>query len=155
MPNTRDAVEVILLQDVDHVGTQGVVVAVRPGFARNYLLPKGLAVAATPQQRKVAEQLARQRQRQVQRQKTQAEELKQRLEGCALSLPLSLGEGGKPFGSVTARDLAEALARQGLEVERHAIQLAQPLKALGSHQIPVRLHPEVTAMLTVSVVNAG
>lgn len=155
MPTTRDVVEVILLQDVDHVGSQGVVVAVRPGFARNYLLPKGLAVVATPQQRKITEELTRQRQLKVQRQKAQAEALKHRLEGCALSLPLSLGEAGTPFGSVTTRDLAEALARQGLEVERHAIQLAQPLKALGSYQIPVRVHPEVTAILNVSVVKAS
>lgn len=154
MPNTRHAIEVILLQDVDHVGMAGGVVAVKPGFARNYLLPKGLAVVATPQQRKAAEQRRRRRQDEAQREKAQAEELKRRLEGCAVSLPLSLGEGGKPFGSVTTRDLAEALARQGLEVERHAIQLAQPLKALGSHQVLVRLHPEVTAILNVSVVKA-
>ena len=96
----------------------------------------------------------RQRSREAERIKAEAEALKQKLEGCSLTLKLSLGADEKPFGSITLNDIREALRIEGLEVEKHAIQLKQPIKGLGVYDIPVRLHPDVTATVKVSVVQA-
>ncbi len=146
--------EVILLQDVEKLGAEGAVVRVKPGFARNYLLPSGLAVAATPKQVKAIEVGRQQRQRKLARVQAEAEAVKHRLEGHSLTLKLTLGEGDKPFGSVTAHDVVEALARDGIQVEKHAVQLEQPVKALGIYEIPIRIHADVTAILKLWVVKA-
>jgi large subunit ribosomal protein L9 len=146
--------DVILLKDVEKVGTAGSVVHVKPGFARNYLCPAGLAVPATPQQLKMAEAATRRRLQGAQKLQEEAEAMKQRLEGRSLTLKLTLGEDDKPFGSVTAHDLVEALSAEGLSVEKHAIQLEHPLKALGVFDVPVRLHPSVAAILKVWIVKA-
>ena len=144
--------DVILLKDVEKLGAEGAVLAVKPGFARNYLLPRGLAVLASPQQLKAMEALKRQRSRQAERRKAEVEALKQKLEARSLTLKLSLGEDEKPFGAVTAHDIVDALRRDGLEVEKHAVQLPQPIKALGVFDIPVRLLPDVTATVKLWVV---
>ena len=146
--------DVILLKDVEKLGAAGAVVRVKPGFARNYLVPGGLAAPATPQQLKAMEAMKRQRQKQSERALTEAAMLKQQLEGKALTLTLTLGEGNKPFGSITAHDVAETLAREGMAVEKHAIQLAEPIKALGSYEIPVRVYANLTATVKLSVVKA-
>lgn len=146
--------DVILIKDVQKVGKEGAVVRVKPGFARNYLLPHGLALPASPEHVKMLEERARQAQSKAQRLRKHTEQLKQKLEGCSLTLKLSLGEEDKPFGSVTTHDIAQALAHEGLPVERHAIQLAEPIKALGIYEIPVRLASEVTATLKLWVVKA-
>ena len=146
--------DVVLLKDIEKLGAQGTVLHVKPGYARNYLLPLGLAVPATPQQLKAVEALARQRLQKTQRMQAEAETLKQKLESRSLTLKLTLGEDDKPFGSVTAHDLVEALAREGLAVEKHAIHLEQPIKALGIYEVPVRVHPQVTATLKVWIVKA-
>ena len=146
--------DVILLKDVEKLGAEGAVLTVKPGFARNYLLPRGLAVPATPQQLKAMEALRRQRSRQAERRKAELEALKQKLEARSLTLKLSLGEGEKPFGAITAHDVFEALQREGVEVDKHAVQLQQPIKALGVYDVPVRLHPDVTATLKLWVVKA-
>lgn len=146
--------EVILLKDIDKLGTEGAVVKVRPGYARNFLVPSGLAVLATPSQRKVMEEVARQRQRKTARAQTAAEALKQQIERHAVTLTLTVGDDDRPFGSVTAHDLAEALAREGVPVEKHTIRLEEPIKALGDYQVPVKVHAAVTATLKVSIVKA-
>ena len=146
--------DVILLKSVEKLGAEGAVVRVRPGYARNFLVPSGLAVPATPQQLKVVEETKRQQQRKTQRQLAESDSLKQKIESRSLTLKLTVGEGDKPFGSVTAHDLAEALAKEGLSVEKHAIHLEEPIKALGVYQVPVKVHPSVTATLNVSVVKA-
>lgn len=146
--------DVVLLKDVERLGTEGTVVCVKPGFARNYLLPRGLAASATAQQLKAVEATMRQRSREAGRIKAEAEALKQKLEGRSLTLKLSLGADEKPFGSITLNDIREALQTEGFEVEKHAIQLKQPIKGLGVYEIPVRLHPDVTATVKVSVVQA-
>ena len=146
--------DVILLKSVEKLGAEGAVVRVRPGYARNFLVPSGLAVPATPQQLKVAEETKRQQQRKTQRLLADSDALKQNIERQPLTLTLTVGDGDKPFGSVTAHDLAEALAKAGLSVEKHAIQLEEPIKTLGVHQVPVKVHPTVTAILNVSVVKA-
>ena len=146
--------DVVLLKDVEKLGTEGTVVHVKPGFARNYLLPRGLAAPATPQQLKAVEAIKQQRLQKTQRIQAEAATLKQKLESRSLTLKLNLGADDKPFGSVTTHDIVEALTREGIEVEKHAIHLEQPIKMLGIFDIPVRLHPAVTATLKVWVVKA-
>jgi large subunit ribosomal protein L9 len=146
--------DVVLVQAVDKLGEPGSVVKVKTGYARNFLLPRGLAVAATPAELQRAEALKRRREAQQRQQQAAAEALKQRLEAVRLKLALTVGEDAQVFGSITAHDLAEALQRAGVAVEKHLIQLEQPLKALGVYEVPVRLHPHVTALLNLSVVKA-
>ena len=144
--------DVILLKPVDPLGLEGAVVKVKPGYARNYLLPQGLAVPATAQQLKAAEARQRQQQQKTERIKAQAETLKRKLEGRSLTLKLSLGEGDKPFGAITTHEVLDALTREGFELEKHAVHLEEPIKSLGVFELPVRLHPEVTAILKLWVV---
>lgn len=144
--------DVILLKDVDKVGTQGAVVQVKPGFARNFLLPQGLAVPATAQQLKAAEERSRQQQDKAQRIKAQAQLVKRKLEARSLTLKLSLGQDDKPFGAITAHEIMDALSRDGFALEKHALHLEQPIKSLGIFELPVRLHPDVTATLKLWVV---
>ena len=144
--------DVILLKDVEKLGAQGAVVEVKAGFARNYLLPQGLAVPATAQQLKAAEERQHQHQAKAQRIKAQVETLKQKLEGHSLTLKLSLGEDEKPFGAITTHEVMDALKRDGFELDKHALQLEQPIKSLGIFEFPVRLHPDVTATLKLWVV---
>ena len=146
--------DVILLKDMEKLGGQGTVVRVKPGFARNYLVPRGLAVLATPQQLKAAEADKRQRLQKAVRAEAEAQAVKRQLETRSLTLKLSVGEEDKPFGSVTLHDIVEALAHDGITVGKHTIHLEQPIKALGIYDVPVRLHPSVTATLKVWVVKA-
>ena len=146
--------DVVLLKAVDRLGTEGTVVKVKPGYARNYLIPMGLAALATERQMKVVEETKRQRSQKTERVKGQAEGLKRKLEGTPVTLKLTLGEDEKPFGSVTAHDIVEVLTRAGFELEKHALHLEQPIKTLGIHEVPVRLHAEVTATVKVYVVKA-
>jgi large subunit ribosomal protein L9 len=146
--------DVILLKDVVPLGAEGAVVRVKPGFARNYLLPSGLAVEATPRQLQAVEASKRQRLKQAERVQQEAEALKRRLESHSLTMKLTLGEGDQPFGSITVHDVADALARDGIPLEKGAIRLEQPLKALGVFDVPVRLHPNVTATVKLWVVKA-
>jgi len=145
---------VVLLKDIEPLGTEGTVVQVKPGFARNYLLPRGLAAAATPQQLKAVEAAKRRRLKQSERERAEADALKRTLESRSLTLKLSLGEDGKPFGSITTHDVVDALAAEGLPVEKHAVRLPEPIKSLGIYEVPIRVHPEVTATLKVWVVKA-
>ncbi len=146
--------DVILLKDVEKLGGQGTVVRVKPGFARNYLVPRGLAVAATAQQLAAAESAKRQRLQKAVRAEAEAQTVKRQLEARSLTLKLSVGAEDKPFGSVTIHDIVEALAHEHITVEKHAIHLEQPIKTLGIYDVPVRLHPNVTATLKVWVVKA-
>jgi len=144
--------DVILVKDVDTLGKEGTVVHVKPGYARNYLIPRGLALSATPEHQRMLEARQRHAAAKQVRLRQQAEQLKQKLESRSLTIALKLGEGDKPFGSVTVHDLVEQLEREGITIEKPAIQLAPPLKTLGIFDVPVRLHPEVTATLKVWVV---
>ena len=144
--------DILLLKDVEHVGVQGTVVQVKPGFARNFLLPQGLAVPATEQQLKAAQERHRQHQVKVDRIKAQAELVKRQLEGRSLTLKLSLGEDDKPFGAITAHEILDALKREGFELDKHALHLEQPIKSLGIFELPVRLQADVTATLKLWVV---
>jgi len=143
--------EIILLQDIDNVGMRGQIVKVADGFARNYLVPKKMAVAATPQNRKWVEQQRVRFLKLEAREKADAAELANLMVGVTVSITRKAGEQGTLFGSVTAMDVAEKLAAQGYNIDRRKIQLAAPLKVLGEYDVPVKLHHEVTATIKVKV----
>jgi large subunit ribosomal protein L9 len=144
--------ELILREDVKSLGKAGEMVRVKPGYARNYLLPQGLAYEATEGNKKriAAETKARTSRQDAER--TEAERAAAALGQVALTLTGKAGEEGKLFGSITTQDLAEALARQGHQIDKRRIELDHPIKTLGHHTIAVRLHPEVHAEVHVSVV---
>jgi large subunit ribosomal protein L9 len=144
--------EVILREDVQHLGKAGALVRVKPGYARNYLLPRGLAYEATEGNKKriVGEQRARAAQLAVE--KGEAEQAAAVLSGIQLQLTARAGEEGRLFGSVTSQDLADALAARGRPVDKRRIELDHPIKQLGTHTVAVRLHPEVHAEIQVTVV---
>ena len=146
--------DVVLLKDIEQLGAQGAMVHVKPGFARNFLIPQGLAVLATDGQIKTIQEVTRQRGRKLERIRADAEALKARLEKHALSFQLNLGEDEKAFGSITAHEVVESLTRDGFAVDKHAVGLGAPIKSLGVHEVPVKLHPNVTAVLKVRVVKA-
>jgi large subunit ribosomal protein L9 len=144
--------KIILLDDVTKVGRRGDVKDVSDGFARNFLIPKKLALSATAGNLKNLDHIKRQQDAKAGRIKADAEALRARIEGLAYEERRQASEEGKLFGSVTAQDIAEFLGRQGVTVERRRIQLDDPIKSLGATAVPIRLHPEVVAQLTVQVV---
>jgi large subunit ribosomal protein L9 len=147
-------IEVILRDDVTSLGRAGELVRVRPGYARNYLLPQGLAYEATAGNRKRIEAESRARSARFATEKAGAEAFAARLRETPLTLTGQAGEEGKLFGSVTASDIAEALKASGIEVDRRKIELPHPIKTLGAHVVAVRIHPEVPAEVRVTVVPA-
>jgi large subunit ribosomal protein L9 len=147
--------EVILIENVDKLGHRGQVVKVANGYGRNFLLPKKLAVAATPQNRKWVEQQRVRFLKLEAKEKGEAAELGQILEGVSVSFTRKSGEQGTLFGSVTAIDIAEGLGAQGYKIDRRKIQLPSPLKVVGEYDVPVRLHRDVTATIKVKVEAEG
>jgi len=143
--------EVILIENVDNLGTRGQIVKVAAGYGRNHLLPKKLAVAATPQNRKWVEQQRQRFLKQEAHEKADAQELAGLLEGQRLVFTRKAGEQGALFGSVTAMDITSDLASRGYNIGRRKIHLPSPLKTVGEHGVPVRLHREVTATLKVVI----
>ena len=144
--------EVILRQAVDNLGHPGDIVKVSNGFARNYLLPHGIAYEATAGNRKRIEQERQRLESAETTRRTQAEELAKRLEEVSLSFSARVGEEGKLFGSVTAADIAQQLEAQGIHLERRMIDLHEPIRALGVYRVPVRLHADVKPELKVWVI---
>lgn len=145
-------IEVILREDIKTLGRAGAMVRVKPGYARNYLLPQGLAYEATEGNKKRIAAETRVRSARNQAERTQAERFAATLSEVTLTLSGKAGEEGKLFGSITSQDIADALARQGHTVDRRRIELEHPIKSTGAHTVAVRLHPEVNAELRVSVV---
>jgi large subunit ribosomal protein L9 len=145
-------IEVILREDIKTLGRAGEMVRVKPGYARNYLLPQGLAYEATEGNRKRIAAETRVRTARNQAERTEAERFAATLREVTLTLAGKAGEEGKLFGSITSQDIADALARQGYTVDRRKIELDHPIKTTGAHSVAVRLHPEVNAELRVSVV---
>ena len=144
-------IPVILSEDVPNLGRTGDVVKVRPGFARNYLLPRKLAIEANPRNIRAFEHTRQLAMLKRERQKTNAALLKEKLEAITLEMKARAGEEGKLFGSVTNIDLERALRERGFEVERRKIVLPEPIKQLGEFTVPVKLEAEVEASLKVSV----
>ena len=145
-------IEVILREDVKSLGRAGEMVRVKPGYARNYLLPQGLAYEATEGNKKRIAAETRARGVRLQAEKVDAEKLAAALGAVAVTLTGKAGEEGKLFGSITAQDIADALGRAGHTVDRRRIELEHPIKTLGEHTVAVRVHPEVHAEVRVSVV---
>jgi large subunit ribosomal protein L9 len=148
------SIEVILKEHVEHLGQRGEVVRVADGYARNFLFPRKLALAVTAENKK---QIERERAR---AEAKDAEEMKDaraqaaQLEAATISIARRVGENETLYGSVTSADIADALAAQKLTVDRRRIQLVEPLKTIGEHAVPVKLHRDVTANLKVHVVPA-
>ena len=145
-------IEVILREDVKTLGRAGEMVRVKPGYARNYLLPQGLAYEATEGNKKRIAAETRARASREQAGRSEAERVAMTLSAVQLNLSGKAGEEGKLFGSITSQDVADALARQGHTVDKRRIELEHPIKTVGEHAVTVRLHPEVHAELRVSVV---
>ena len=143
--------EVILREDVPHLGTIGDIVKVRPGYARNYLLPRGLATVADKRNVRVLEHERRVVEDKRRRAVSAAESLAQKLSAARIVITARAGEEGKLFGSVTNIDIERALAEQNLAVERRRIRLAEPIKSLGEHKVPLALSAGVACELTVVV----
>jgi large subunit ribosomal protein L9 len=144
--------KVILLDDVTAVGRRGEVRDVSDGFARNFLLPKKLAVTASAGNLKNLEHIKNQQDAKADRIRRDAENMRARIEALMAEERRQASEEGKLFGSVTAQDLVDFLGTRGLTIERRRIMLDEPIKALGETAVPIRLHPEVTAQLRVNVV---
>lgn len=145
--------EVILKEDIINLGKMGEVVRVRDGYARNYLLPRGLVFIANKKNLKSFEHQKRVVEAQKERTLKQAETLVAKVAQLSLVIPVKTGEEGKLFGSVTNIDIEKALKRKGFDVERRKILLNDPIKVLGDYEVPIRLASDVTANLKLSVVS--
>jgi len=146
-------VKVVLRDDVENIGRKGDLIEVTDGFARNFLVPRGLAMKATKGVVQQAEAMRRNREARDARDREAAQALADQLTGKRIELRARAGEGGRLFGSVTSADVADAVrAQTGVELDRRKTQLAEPLKELGAVDVPVKLHADVEVILTVDVV---
>lgn len=147
--------KVILTDEIRNLGTRGDVVTVKDGYARNYLIPKNLAREATPGNMKAIEQERKKWALLSQQEKDVAQKAANSVQGVKVTIQKRVGEHGNLFGSVTANDIADALVAKGIEVDKRRIELAHPIKTLGTHDVDVRLHREVWAHIQVEVVPVG
>jgi large subunit ribosomal protein L9 len=145
--------QVILTHDVDTLGKAGDVISVKPGFGRNYLLPKGLAVSATARNMKRLEHERHVIESRLAKQQAESQSLASRLNGMILQFERRVGEDDKMFGSVTGRNIAEQLQVAGIAIDHRLIQLDEPVKALGKYEVSVKLKGDVTATLKFWVVS--
>jgi large subunit ribosomal protein L9 len=143
--------EVILREDVDKLGARGQVVKVASGYARNFLLPKKLAVAATDSNRKIVEQERQGALRREAKEQADASDLGKMMAGMSLTVAHKAGENDQLFGSVTAKDIADLLENQHYTIDRRKILLDTPIRTLGEHKVQIRLHRDVTVEITVNV----
>jgi large subunit ribosomal protein L9 len=144
--------KIILQKEVEKLGTPGDVVDVADGYARNYLLPRGMAITASKGAVKHAERLKATHQERVSKAQTEAEAFAAELGAQPVRIAAQAGEEGRLFGSITAERIAEELAAQGRTVDRRKIHLDEPIRSIGTHTVSVHLHPEVNAPVTVEVV---
>lgn len=144
--------QIVLKEDIEKLGRRGEIVKVADGYARNYLLPLGKALAATPGNLKVIEREKRRYVARLLKEKEEHELLARKIQAVSLTLVRKVGESDVLYGSVTSADIAEALQKEGIVVDKRRIQLAEPIKSLGIYTVPVRLHPEVVAEVKVWVV---
>jgi len=146
------AKEVMLMADVAGLGQEGDVVRVAEGYLRNFLMPKNLAAPLTATTRRQVEKKRQVREARLAVERTQLTELAKAIEQLSVTISVKTGEEGKLFGSVTAQDIVTAVGAQGVKLDRHQLQLDEPLKKLGKFDLPVKLHPEVLATLKVWIV---
>ena len=145
-------VQVILLKEMENLGEVGEVVDVKAGYARNYLVPRGFAIRATRANLARIEEEREHLVAAAEREIEKATALASDIEGQSLNFPVKAGEDGKLFGSVSSSDVADALAEKGIEVDRRQVQLAEPIKQLGTYKVPIRLSADVQPEVTVWVV---
>ena len=143
--------QVILRQDIEKVGSRGEVVKVAPGYARNFLLPKKMAVAANESNKKIVEQERQAHLRKEAKVQGEAEGLAKIMTGATVRIAQKAGENDQLFGSVTSKDVADALSAQNYNIDRRKIQLDEPIRQLGEYKVPVKLHRDVTVEITVVV----
>jgi len=148
------AVRIILREDVTNLGNAGEVVSVKPGYARNFLIPQGLAIHATEGRIQELGHHQRLIEERVHKERGDKERERDRIQGVTLEVTTQVGEEGKLFGSVTVVQIAELLAEKGIEVDRRRIELGQPIKEAGEHRVPIRLHRDVIAEIRVVVAAA-
>jgi large subunit ribosomal protein L9 len=144
--------KVILTQDIAGLGSIGDLITVKDGFGRNYLVPQGKAIQATSQNMKKLEHQKRQIREKIDKAKREAERLAARIESISCTVAKAVGEEDKLFGSVTGMDIESSLKLEGIEIDRKKINLPEPIRSLGIYNIPIKLHPEVTATLKLWVV---
>jgi large subunit ribosomal protein L9 len=148
------SIEVILKEHVENLGRRGEIVKVADGYARNFLLPRKLALRVTEENKRQIERERAKAEAKEAGELKEAQALAARLQAAEISIARRVGEHDTLYGSVTTADIADALAALGLTVDRRKIQLPDPLKALGEHAVPVKLHRELTVPLTVKVIAA-
>lgn len=144
--------KVILREDVENLGESGAIVNVKPGYARNYLIPQGLAAIATSRNIKMMEHKLREIQRQIDAAKAEADEVKERLAQISVTVTKAAGENDKLFGSVTNKDIEVALAAEGVRIDRKRVIIEEPIKALGVYTVKAKLHGGVMGDFKVWVV---
>jgi large subunit ribosomal protein L9 len=150
-----EMVELILLERVEKLGQMGQVVKVRPGYARNYLLPQKKALRATKENLAYFESQRAQLEANNLKRKSEAAEVGEKLEGLTVVLVRQAGESGQLYGSVSARDIAEAVTAAGFTIERHQVVLDRPIKSLGLHPVRIVLHPEVSVGVTANIAQSA
>lgn len=144
--------EVILREDIEKLGTRGQLVKVAAGYARNYLLPRRLAVAASDSNRKIVEQERQAHLRREAKETADASDLAKMMSTVNITIAQKAGDNDQLFGSVTSRDIGEALEKQGYTIDRRKILLADPIRQLGEHKVTIRLHREVSVEIPVTIV---
>jgi len=147
-------VRIILLQDYEGLGKSGDQIEVKDGYARNFLFPKGLALKADKNSIKRFQEMARLKEMKQNRALKQSRELAEKLQALSLTVPVQVGEEDRVFGSVTSIEIAQQLKDKGYDIDKRQIILAEPIKALGIFDIPIKLHPEITATVKLWVIKA-
>lgn len=144
--------QVILKEDVKDLGKIGDIVEVKDGYARNYLIPRGLAIEANPKNIKALEHERRKIQEAAKKVRLSAEDLRSKISEKTIIIKAKAGEEDRLFGSVTAMDIADALKKEGIDIDKKKIIIEEPIKRLGDYVVTVKIHPEVSAQLNVQVV---
>jgi len=144
--------KVVLRENKDGIGQAGDIITVANGFARNFLFPRGLAMEATSKNINVVTEERKQQVKQVELEKKKLEKMAHTLKEVSITIPVKVGEDGKFFGSITTTDIALALEEEGIKLDRKKIVLAEPIKTIGIHHIPVKLHPTLSAEIKLWVV---
>ena len=155
VPSVEDKVEVLLREDVDKLGRRGDVVKVAEGYGRNFLLPRGLAMAVSDANKAMIAKERKAHELRAAKEKAEFESVAQRVASLRFIAPRKVGEHDVLYGSVTSGDIAEFLKAKGIEIDKRKVQLDEPIKKLGEHEVSVKLHPEVSANLRVLVTKEG
>lgn len=147
--------KVILATKIEGLGCEADLVTVKAGYGRNYLIPQGLAFEATPANQRFINMLQKKRAEREAAELANFQDVASKIAAITLELSLEAGEGGKVFGAITNQQIAEALSAQGIEIDRHSIDLEKPLKKSGTYEVPAKLHAQVTATIKVNLVVKG